>query len=196
MKILTIEQRTKEWYEKRSVSIGASDAPIIMGVSPWKTIEELWEEKTGFKKKKNFTSASMQRGIDLEPVSRAMFEIEMDADFPAIMTQHDEYDFLIASLDGYSFKLNAILEIKCPGMKDHALALAQQVPPKYVPQIQHQFLVTGADAGFYVSYDGVRNVVVPIYPDKNYMDIMLGREKKFYELVSTKTRPRTEDFYI
>lgn len=41
-----MKQNTKEWLEWRSQGIGASDAPIIMGASPWKTPYKLWLEKT------------------------------------------------------------------------------------------------------------------------------------------------------
>ena len=42
-----MEQKSEEWLDWRKKGIGSSDAPIIMGVSPWKTPFELWEEKTG-----------------------------------------------------------------------------------------------------------------------------------------------------
>ena len=38
-------QQSEEWLEFRRSRIGASDAPIIMGVSPWKTHYKLWVEK-------------------------------------------------------------------------------------------------------------------------------------------------------
>ncbi len=40
-------QHSNEWLELRKNKIGASDAPIIMKVSPWKTPYRLWEEKLG-----------------------------------------------------------------------------------------------------------------------------------------------------
>ncbi len=39
-------QNTPEWHAFRRKRIGASDAPVIMGISPWKTPYQLWIEKT------------------------------------------------------------------------------------------------------------------------------------------------------
>ena len=38
-----------EWLNNRGL-IGGSDAGVILGVCPWKTNEELWEEKCGYRK--------------------------------------------------------------------------------------------------------------------------------------------------
>jgi predicted phage-related endonuclease len=40
-----MQQQTPEWLEFRKNKIGASDAPIIMETSPWKTPYQLWLEK-------------------------------------------------------------------------------------------------------------------------------------------------------
>ena len=40
-------QGTSEWLENRKNHIGASDAPVVMGVSPWDTPYKLWENKLG-----------------------------------------------------------------------------------------------------------------------------------------------------
>ena len=45
MKIIPIEQQSPEWFEWRKTGITASDMPIIMGVSPYKTPWQLWAEK-------------------------------------------------------------------------------------------------------------------------------------------------------
>ena len=53
-------QQTDEWLEMRRNKIGASDAPIIMEVSPYKKPNQLMEDKlTGAVMAK---SQAMQRG--------------------------------------------------------------------------------------------------------------------------------------
>ena len=37
----------EEWLEARKNGIGGSDAATILGLNPYKTTIELWEEKTG-----------------------------------------------------------------------------------------------------------------------------------------------------
>ena len=36
-----------DWLKQRSSRIGGSDAAAVLGKSPWKTNQRLWEEKTG-----------------------------------------------------------------------------------------------------------------------------------------------------
>ena len=46
MKLVSVEQGSKEWLALRNNKIGASDAPIIMGESSWTTPFQLWQIKT------------------------------------------------------------------------------------------------------------------------------------------------------
>ena len=39
----------EDWLEERKKGIGGSDAATILGLNPYKTTIELWEEKTGRK---------------------------------------------------------------------------------------------------------------------------------------------------
>ena len=41
--IVDLQQNTPEWLEFRRLRIGASDAPVIMEVSPYTTPYTLWE---------------------------------------------------------------------------------------------------------------------------------------------------------
>jgi predicted phage-related endonuclease len=76
-KIIELEQNTSEWLEYRSSHIGGSDAPIICDLSPWKTMEQLYLEKTGFSSKQSFMTAKMQRGHDLEPRARELLNSQV-----------------------------------------------------------------------------------------------------------------------
>lgn len=42
-----VKQRTPEWHALRAVSIGSSDLPVLVGLSPWKSEYELALEKAG-----------------------------------------------------------------------------------------------------------------------------------------------------
>lgn len=44
-----IDPRDDAWYAERRTYIGASDVPILIGISPYKTPYDLWLEKTGQK---------------------------------------------------------------------------------------------------------------------------------------------------
>ena len=44
MQIVNVQQGTPEWFEHRAQSLNASDAPAMMGVSPYKTRSQLIKE--------------------------------------------------------------------------------------------------------------------------------------------------------
>lgn len=37
----------EEWLQYRRCGIGGSDASVVMGENPWRSVLQLWEEKTG-----------------------------------------------------------------------------------------------------------------------------------------------------
>lgn len=196
MKIIEgIEQNSPEWLEFRKCKIGASDAPIIMGESPWCSPLQLWERKMGIapEQPENF---SMARGKELEQQARWVFEESIRSEFPPCVIQHDNFPWMIASLDGFSEDNHLAVEIKCPGKSDHELALKGIVPPKYRPQLQHQIEVCGLNRIYYFSYDGKENACIEVYRDQPYIDKMMVELKKFHKCMATCTPPElTEKDY-
>ena len=117
-------QQSNEWLELRKNKIGASDAPVIMHVSPWKTPYQLWEEKLGLKE--SFSSSAMKRGLEMEESARKAFEKETGlVVFPQVLF-HKEHEWMMASLDGIDIEGKNIVEIKCPGKVDHEIALSRR----------------------------------------------------------------------
>src|ERR1043165_6024764 len=137
MKIIPVKQGTPEWHEFRKDKIGASLASVIMGVCPWKTPLQLYNEMKGIIDQAP-TSAFMERGIEMEAQARSQFEYLKGKTFPSIVVQDDHLPWMIASLDGWNEEEKCLVEIKCPGMKAHQIALRGQVPDHYYPQLQHQ----------------------------------------------------------
>jgi len=181
----------EEWHEWRRQGLGASDAPVIMGVSPWSTPYQLWETKTGLAiQKESSGNFATERGNRLEPVARARYEFQKGVESPPKLAQHATYTWLRASLDGFDDVNKIVLEIKCPGADDHSTAVAGEIPKKYWPQVQHQLMVTGAQMLHYVSYDGEDSLaIVECVPDVAYMNELFAAEEKFWTLVTSKTPP-------
>ena len=180
----------EDWKAWRAMGLGASDSPIIMGISPYKTRFQLWLEKTGQAQSSDGNWAT-RRGHELEPKARSQYELENNRDMPPAFLEHKEFPFIRASLDGYGD--NIVLEIKCPGAEDHALALAGKVPEKYFPQLQHQLLVTGARECHYYSFDGEKGALVQVGHDLDYQGKLLEKLKEFWQLVQTNTPPELVD---
>jgi predicted phage-related endonuclease len=95
-----------------------------------------------------------------------------------------------ASLDGWSAEANLVVEIKCPGAKDHAVAQAGMIPAKYYPQLQHLLAVSGADACHYVSYRDDDIVVLGVKPKAEYIAKLVREEEEFWDCVKTGRPPR------
>lgn len=191
--ILQIEQGSPEWLALRKTKITATDASVIMGASKWKTKLQLYKEKTSDLPQVKPNEA-MQRGLDLEPIARELFIIKTGIEMqPAVI----EKDWAMASLDGISSCGSRVLEIKCPGEKDHNEALLGRIPSHYYPQLQHQMYVSDVQLVYYFSFDGTDGVVVEVVRDPYYLEKMLEEEKKFYECLVNRIPPESsENDYI
>jgi predicted phage-related endonuclease len=136
-----------------------------------------------------FSNDRMKRGLELESIARELFTIQNGIEmFPRVVIN----DWAMASLDGMSDCRQYILEIKCPGEKDHALALQGKVPEYYYPQLQHALYVTGVDSIFYYSFDGTDGVTLIVKRDEKYIEKMVEEERKFYDCIINKTPPESD----
>lgn len=191
--IIDVEQGSAEWHALRKTKITATDAVSIMGVSPWKSRYQLYFDKIS-EENNNVVNDRMQRGIDLEPIARDLFNIQTGyLLIPRVVVN----GWAMASLDGMSKDGKIILEIKCPGEKDHSLALQGKIPEYYYPQLQHQMYVCGLQSMYYYSFDGMDGTAITVIRDDDYIDKMIVEELKFYECLQNKTPPeRQEGDYI
>jgi len=195
---MNLQQQSPEWFEMRRNHIGASDAPIIMEISPWKNPIKLWEEKLNLSSNAP-TNWAQKRGLDLEENARLEFEKMTGLFVLPKVIKHPNIEYLMASLDGMCVESKNIVEIKCAGKVDHAKAMAGEVPEHYFPQLQHQLEVTELDMVHYFSFDGEKGVIVKVYRDDDYIRKMLNKEKEFWECVQTMTPPKSkknDDFVI
>jgi putative phage-type endonuclease len=181
----------KEQLEKRRATIGSSDAPCIMGISPYKSAYQLWEEKV-FGKEQS-TNPAMKRGNDLEPQARAWFEKKIGLDLPPACLIHPNYSWMSANLDGYNEKKKVLAEIKCTSKANHELAKEGKIPDYYYPQVQHQLEVTGLDNMYYIHFDGYEGEVVEIARDDKYINNLVKEEKKFWDCVLNLEPPELGD---
>ncbi len=190
------KQNSRDWYGWRGKGIGASDAPAVMGASPWTTKFELWAQKVGVMDKPDFhpfAVSAMERGKLLEPKAREWYadryNVVVEAD---VNCEHETYEYMRASLDGLVTLpdgISYLLEIKCPGKVDHAKALNGKVPDKYYPQLQFQLLVTGLNVAHYVSFDGETGVAIPVPRDNEYIARLVDDTVAFWGLVQTGVAP-------
>lgn len=183
MKLIDLEQNTPEWLEFRRHHIGASDAPTILGINPYRTSKSLWREKI-FGENQKETSA-MRWGKEKEADALRCFEtMTHSLVFPAVVI-HPNLEWASASLDGLDVERNFIVEIKCPGPKNHDLAVQGIVPEHYYAQIQHQLACVDLDDAYYFSYDGNRGVMIEVKRNKDFIEEMFDKEAKFWDSIRT-----------
>lgn len=175
-----MDQGSEEWHELRRGKIGASDAPVIMGVSPWCNPQDLWEMKLGLKPPPEI-KPHMQRGLLMEAAAREYFYIMTGHEVYPEVYVSPTFEWMMASLDGISKDEKVLLEIKCPGKEDHALAEQGYIPPKYYPQLQHQLAVMQLNSLYYLSYDGQEGVILTVERDQEYIDKLIDKEMEFYQ---------------
>lgn len=193
MKTVIFEQGSKEWHDWRRNGLGASDAPIIMGVSPWKTPYQLWLEKTGQNDDNSTATIWQKRGIELEEKARALYIRETGIHVMPLCAEHDEINWLHASFDGITLSEDMIVEIKCPSHKDHSIALQGKIPDKYYPQLQHQMIVSSCDKAHYYSFDGEEGVLVEVDADVQYQFDLMQKLILFWKNVEQRRPPEIDE---
>ena len=192
-------QGSEAWLKWRGRGLGSSDAAVLLGWSPWKTIEQLYEEKLGLWKPTFGPQqmSAMQRGKDLEPYIREWYEMHYGKGFrfPDAIATYPENEYLRTSFDGINRDFpnpdgtkGRLIEIKAPNKKDHAGAMLGEIPEKYEPQCQWHLLVAMIPWGDYVSRgsDGT-NAVVPFATDAVMQQELRKRAEIFRKHVETRT---------
>lgn len=191
MKLIFLNQGSEDWLHFRKSKVGASDAPVVMGVSPYLTPYKLWLEKLTHTQQKE--NAAMARGKALEAEALALFEKKTGLCLFPKVVQSKNYDFLIASLDGMDLDQTSIVEIKCNGAKSHSMVIEGNIPLHHYAQVQHQLFCTGLEMSYYFSYDGRDGVILEIARDAEYINILLEAEKQFYACMTDFKPPKLMD---
>lgn len=184
---IDVEQGSPEWLALRRDKIGASDAPAIVGVSPWATPYQKWMEK--LLEVDIPDNEHMKYGRENEPKARALYTDLTGIFIHPTVAINNKFDWMMASLDGYNHLEKVAVEIKCPGQKDHELAVSGEVPKKYYPQLQHQLAVIGLDSIEYFSYRNGEGVIVTVSRDDEYIENLFKHEFEFLKCMRELTPP-------
>lgn len=181
-----------EWLAMRKEKIGASDAPVLMGMSPYDTPYTLWQKKLDLLPQTQMTWP-MERGHNLEPLARAQISQQLGVDLAPQVKFHASIPWMMATLDGLSEDRQTLVEIKCPGEVDHQIALSGEIPEKYYPQIQHQLEVCELEKGYYFSFNGKAGVMIEFFRDDKYIKKLIEVEKEFVICLNNLEAPAFTD---
>lgn len=170
-----------DWLQWRKQGVGASDVPSVMGVSPYRTIMDIYIDKTSevIEEKTNYI---MELGNKLEPIARSRYELLNDADFPAANFVHASKTHYRASLDGYNVELSKAIEIKYVGKN-----FFEECPDKYYPQIQYQYAVTLCESIDLVQINNMNEIKsFLVLRNIDYIIAMLEKIDWFWDCVLNK----------
>jgi putative phage-type endonuclease len=177
-RIEPLKQNTAAWHHWRRQGIGASDAPVIMGETPFKTPRTLWSIKTG-RAKEEPAGPAARRGQGLEHFARRAYERQTGIQVEPLCLVHEEFEWMRASLDGLSFDGSTLVEIKCPlSLRDRVSAEQGRIPSQYRAQLQHQLEVSGAEQAHYWSFHGSAGILIEIRPDRHYAKRLIDAESR------------------
>lgn len=198
MRIVALVQNSAEWLAWRNSGLGASDAPVVEGISPYKTARDLFFEKTGKVVEEDGANEFIfAKGHKIEAMVRAEFQKLVNAEISPTCMVHPKYEFLRASLDGFH-PTHGVFEAKLIGAEDLKWAKEGVMPPHHYSQMQHQFNVSGADVGQWYGHDGKKNgVLLPVRANPKYIKELEEKELRFWEMVQKlEVPPLTENDYL
>lgn len=200
----------EEWLTTRQSYIGGSDAACILGMNPWKTNVQLWEEKTGRTTPRDISDNPFVRyGTQAEEHLRALFEL----DFPQYVVEYvennlwvnDKFPWAHASLDGWLTEKGTgrrgILEIKTTNIVQSMQKekWRDKIPDNYYLQILHYLMVTEWDfvvlkAQLKFDYGDeirltTRHYTIQREEVEQDIEILMDAERTFVEALKTGKRP-------
>lgn len=197
-----------EWLLNRS-GIGGSDASAILGLNPYKSNTELWEEKTGRRMPEDISYKDyVQYGHDAEPLLRELFSL----DYPEYKVEYydnnmilnEKYPWAHASLDGELVDQDGrrgILEIKTTNILQSMQRekWKEQIPDNYYIQVLHYLLVTEYDfvvlkAQLKSVWQGevrlqTKHYFIERTDVEQDIELLKKEEERFWKLVETGKHP-------
>ena len=183
--VKTKELSRSEWLKYRTKGIGGSDVSIIAGINPFKSVHQLWLEKTGQIEPEEQGSEYTHFGTLLEPIVRKEFteRTGIKVRQKHMLLQSEEYPFMFADLDGV---INEDGEM-CIFEAKTASAYKQEtweegVPAPYILQVQHYMAVTGAKKTYIAALVGGNHFFWHEIPrDEEMIGKIIAMEKYFWE---------------
>lgn len=191
------------WLEGRRKGIGSSDAPAVLGLSPWACALDVYAAKV------DGTSLGMTPALEwghrLEPaIAGAIIDRTGWKIAKPNACKHREHDFILANPDRVrldwdgSSAPNELIEIKTTS-RDEGWGEPEtdEIPQHYWAQVQHQLAVFNSTHESEVCWVFVlvagrdfRRYRVP--RDPGYLDVVIDTYRDFWRCVETRTPPEPD----
>ena len=194
--IVDAEPNTDRWLASRRRGIGASDVPVILGLSKWCQPRTLWLEKRG-ELERSPETRPQRMGKLLEPAAVQAFQEDTGIEvvrYPAPMYRRSDNDRHLATPDAELVR-NQGLEAKCSSFfADTWEKPYDQVPDAYYVQAQWQMYVCDFDrVWFSLLLDGAQLYQIPVDRDEECIADLINAANAFIELLDSGTPPEWSD---
>jgi len=187
---------TEEWLAYRRFGIGGSDASVVMGVNPYRSILSLWEDKTGAVPVHESENTYTHFGKVLEPVVKGEFMNRTGLTVRArnAILQSDNYPWMLANLDGVVTENGEHVVFEAKTASEYKKEVWKSgVPPEYYAQLQHYLAVTGWNKAYIAAIVGGNSYFChEVYRDDEYIAELIRKEAEFWESVRYKRRPKVD----
>ena len=189
MKFHNIEQNSLEWSELRRGKFTASVFNDLFMKETTKTYQDviykIVYERLTSDIPESYSNEWMQRGHDLEPEARAIYELET---FNKVHNGgfFELTDWIGASPDGLIGE-DGLVEIKCPKYNTMiGYLLTKKVPLEYERQIQGQLYVTNRKWCAFVAYHpNLKPLIIRVEPNEEMITEI--KEKLNEAIIKAKT---------
>ncbi|MCX7101405.1 MAG: YqaJ viral recombinase family protein [Methylobacter sp.] len=198
MKVVNLQQRTPEWHQWRNLGVSASEAIIVLGQCPLKTIYRLYNEKKGITLPDNLdNNPFVQRGIRLEATARRSFENRHNTIVLPLCAESEDYPFLRASFDGLNddgipVELKVPMEVNFRDAQQNGTK--SKVYRRYYYQVQQQIVVAGTNEGYLSFYLNDKEPPLDFLIKKNdlVIDSLIIEGQKFADYLLKNQPPATD----
>lgn len=175
----------EEWLKWRRMGIGGSDASVIAGANKFRSVFELWLDKTGQAVPDRAESEYAHFGNILEPVVRKEFmrRTGLKVRRKMAILQSEEHPFMLADLDGVIYENGRLCIFEAKTASAYKRETWEEgVPLEYQYQAQHYMAVTGAEKTYIAALvGGNRFIYHEVSRDEEKIESIVRMEKEFWE---------------
>lgn len=175
----------EQWLKYRTQGIGGSDVSVIAGINPYRSVFQLWLEKTGQTEPCESGNECTHFGTVLEPIVKQEFteRTGIAVAEPKFIYQHKDYPFMLANLDGVVTVNGEECIFEAKTASAYKLNEWENgIPPEYMMQIQHYMAVTGSKKTYIAALIGGNHFVYKtVDRDEKMIADIIEMERNFWE---------------
>ena len=198
--VSTKDLTREQWLKLRRKGIGGSDASVVMGKNPWRSIQQLWEDKTGKTPVQENSNEYTYWGNVMEGIIRKEFmnRTGLKVRQKHFMMFHPQFQFMFADVDGIVTDERGekcIFEAKTVSQYREEEWRDGKIPVEYMMQVQHYLAVCDMQKAYIAALIGGNHFIYhTILRDEGMIAELVHAEKQFWDYnVKCDIRPEIDD---